>query len=79
MEDEKIFYAMDLAESLCTKIYSSLTEEEKKNDALIVALIWVAVAVGLKSELSATTLKMVVQFATDSALEELEAQENSFH
>tara|TARA_R110000803_G_scaffold98512_4_gene166592 strand:+ start:87 stop:326 length:240 start_codon:yes stop_codon:yes gene_type:complete len=79
MDEEKISYAMDLAESLCTKIYDTLTEEEKKNDALIVALIWVAVAVGLKSELSATTLKLVVQFATDSALEELETQENFFH
>tara|TARA_R110002012_G_scaffold289167_1_gene482130 strand:- start:363 stop:602 length:240 start_codon:yes stop_codon:yes gene_type:complete len=79
MEDKELQHAMDLAEKLCARIYSMLSEEDKNDEALIVALIWTAIAIGLKSDLEASMLRIVVQYATDSALEEYIHSQETIH
>jgi len=79
MEDEELQYAMALAEKLCAKVYSVLSEEDKNDKALIVALIWTAIAVGLKSEIDVPILRVVVQYATESALEEYIPSHETIH
>ena len=79
MEDKELQHAMDLAEHLCAKIYAMLSEEDKNDEALIVALIWTAIAIGLKSDLEASMLRVIVQYATDSALEEYISNQETIH
>tara|TARA_R110000744_G_scaffold152645_1_gene266790 strand:+ start:212 stop:451 length:240 start_codon:yes stop_codon:yes gene_type:complete len=79
MQEKDLRHAMDLAEKLCTKIYDALSEEEKNDEALIVALIWTAIAIGLKSEVEAPILRVVVQYATDSALEDYLDDDETLH
>jgi|TARA_R110002020_G_scaffold176561_2_gene368867 hypothetical protein len=70
MDNEELEHAMQLAESLCLKIYTILSEEEKNDKALIIALVWAAMGVGLKSEIEPDIIRLVVVHATESALEE---------
>tara|TARA_R110000787_G_scaffold99548_1_gene204128 strand:+ start:240 stop:479 length:240 start_codon:yes stop_codon:yes gene_type:complete len=79
MENKDLQHAMDLAEHLCAKIYAMLSEEDKNDEALIVALIWTAIAIGLKSDLEASMLRVIVQYATDSALEEYIGNQETIH
>tara|TARA_R110000744_G_scaffold84015_1_gene164567 strand:+ start:62 stop:301 length:240 start_codon:yes stop_codon:yes gene_type:complete len=79
MENKDLQHAMDLAEHLCAKIYAMLSEEDKNDEALIVALIWTAIAIGLKSDLEASMLRVIVQYATDSALEEYISNQETIH
>ena len=51
MEEKEVQEALELAEQLCGKIYGMLTQEQRDNDALVLALIWVAVAIGLRSDI----------------------------
>jgi hypothetical protein len=75
----ELFHAMELAEKLSAKIYSMLTENEKDDEALIIALIWAAIAIGLKSEVPQEILRAVIQHATESALEEYIDEDETIH
>jgi len=75
----ELFHAMELAEKLSARIYAMLTENERNDEALIIALIWTAVAVGLKSQVPSEIIRVVVQYATDSALEEYIDEDETIH
>ena len=79
MDDKDLDHAIDLTEKLCSKIYDTLSEEEKNDQALIVALIWTAIAIGIKSEVEPPILRVVVQYATDAALEDHRREEETLH
>ena len=77
--EKEVQEALDLAEKLCGRIYAMLSEEEKENDALVLALIWVAVAIGLRSEIDPRTLSLIVSFATESGLEDTRFPHKTLH
>tara|TARA_R110000787_G_scaffold34573_3_gene89418 strand:- start:461 stop:700 length:240 start_codon:yes stop_codon:yes gene_type:complete len=79
MENEEIQEALELAEQLCAKVYAMLSEDEKENDALVLALIWVAVAIGLRSDIEPSILSAIVSFATESALEDTRFPHKTLH
>tara|TARA_R110000764_G_scaffold82481_4_gene162789 strand:+ start:534 stop:773 length:240 start_codon:yes stop_codon:yes gene_type:complete len=79
MENEEIQEALELAEQLCAKVYAMLSEDEKENDALVLALIWVAVAIGLRSDIEPSILSAIVSFATESALEDTRFPYKTLH
>ena len=70
---------MSLAEGLCVKIYSVLSDTEKEDQALVIALVWAALAVGLKAELSPDIIRVLVARATESALEDYENEYETLH
>ena len=70
---------MSLAEGLCVKIYSVLSDTEKEDQALVIALVWAALAVGLKAELSPDIIRVLVAHATESALEDYENEYETLH
>jgi len=77
--EKEVQEALDLAEKLCGRIYAMLSEDEKRDDALVLALIWVAVAIGLRSEIDPHTLSLIVSFATESALEDTRFPHKTLH
>ena len=70
---------MSLAEGLCVKIYSVLSDTEKEDQALVIALVWAALAVGLKAELSPDIIRVLIAHATESALEDYENEYETLH
>ena len=79
MEEDEIQRIMSLAEGLCVKIYSVLSDTEKEDQALVIALVWAALAVGLKAELSPDIIRVLVAHATESALEDYENEYETLH
>ena len=79
MEDKELEHAMALAESLCLKVYAVLSEEEKEDKALIIAFVWAAMGVGLKSKMAPDIIRLVVDYATDAALEEYIPSHETIH
>ena len=79
MEEDEIQRIMSLAEGLCVKIYSVLSDTEKEDQALVIALVWAALAVGLKAELSPDIIRVLVARATESALEDYENEYETLH
>ena len=79
MEEDEIQRFMSLAEGLCVKIYSVLSDTEKEDQALVIALVWAALAVGLKAELSPDIIRVLVAHATESALEDYENEYETLH
>lgn len=79
MENEEVQEALELAEQLCAKVYAMLSKDEKENDALVLALIWVAVAIGLRSDIEPSILSAIVSFATESALEDTRFTHKTLH
>ena len=79
MEEDEIQRIMSLAEGLCVKIYSVLSDTEKEDQALVIALVWAALAVGLKAELSPDIIRVLIAHATESALEDYENEYETLH
>jgi len=79
MEDKELEHAMALAESLCLKVYAVLSEEEKEDKALIIAFVWAAMGVGLKSKMAPDIIRLVVDYATDAALEKYTEAYKTLH
>jgi|TARA_A100000172_G_scaffold51744_1_gene32603 hypothetical protein len=79
VEEDEIQRIMSLAEGLCVKIYSVLSDTEKEDQALVIALVWAALAVGLKAELSPDIIRVLVAHATESALEDYENEYETLH
>jgi len=79
VEEDEIQRIMSLAEGLCVKIYSVLSDTEKEDQALVIALVWAALAVGLKAELSPDINRVLVAHATESALEDYENEYETLH
>ena len=79
MEEDEIQRIMSLAEGLCVQIYSVLSDTEKEDQALVIALVWAALAVGLKAELSPDIIRVLVAHATESALEDYENEYETLH
>jgi len=79
VEEDEIQRIMSLAEGLCVKIYSVLSDTEKEDQALVIALVWAALAVGLKAELSPDIIRVLIAHATESALEDYENEYETLH
>lgn len=79
MEEDEIQRVMDLAEGLCVKVYSVLSDTDKEDQALVIALVWAALAVGLKSEITPDVMRLLIAHATESALEEYEDVYQTLH
>jgi|TARA_R100001163_G_C5016174_1_gene160420 hypothetical protein len=79
VEEDEIQRVMDLAEDLCIKVYSVLSDTEKEDQALVIALVWAALAIGLKADLSPDVIRLLVCHATESALEDYKEVYDTLH
>ena len=70
---------MDLAEQISTLVFTDLREENLDDGALVLATIWAAMAIGLKLNLHPQILKLVVEYATETILEDLPATNETIH
>ena len=71
--------AMVLAEKITALIYEKIPKEELDNSSLVLAIIWSAMAVGLKSDIEPPLLKVVVHYATEALLEDLPLHHETIH
>ena len=79
MDYEKLDHAMRVAEDITQRIYANLKEEEINDEAIIMALTWVIVAIGVKSDLPSSIIRAVVHYSLDSAIEDLHPEMLSIH
>lgn len=71
--------AMDLAEQISTLVFTDLREDNLDDGALLLATIWAALAIGLKLNLHPEIIKLVIQYATDSVLEDMPLGHETIH
>ncbi len=71
IDEQKLSRVLDLAEKLSQVGYQNLTEEEKDDDAIVIALLWSAVACGLHQGMPPRMLRLVLHFGVEAVLEEL--------
>jgi hypothetical protein len=71
--------AMDLAEQISTLVFTDLREDNLDDGALLLATIWAALAIGLKLNLHPEIIKLVIQYATDSVLEDMPLEHETIH